>query len=85
MKTGGRQKGTRNYRTSIFDALLEINDVHPINELCNIVKDKQVDSAVKVRILLALLPYSFPTQKSITQWEVDKRKITIDEDYNRVD
>jgi len=85
MKTGGRKKGTRNRRTSIFDAMLSMNGVEPLCELSRIVKDKEVDAAVRARILLAFLPYSYSTIKAISHYENDSRRITVDENYHRVD
>ncbi len=61
-KTGGRQKGTPNKRTT--DIMEVLNDINPIGRLETILNNTD-DENLKARICLDLLPYMIAKKKSV--------------------
>ena len=62
-KTGGRQKGTPNKRTT--DLLERLGNYNPLDALLAISQDEDTPLEIQVKINLDLMNYVYPKRKSV--------------------
>lgn len=62
-KTGGRQKGTPNKRTT--DLLERLGNYNPLDALLAISQDENTPLEIQVKINLDLMNYVYPKRKSV--------------------
>lgn len=62
-KTGGRQKGTPNKKTT--DLLERLGNYNPLDALLGISQDEDTPLEIQVKINLDLMNYVYPKRKSV--------------------
>lgn len=65
MRTGGRQPGTPNKRTTELAARLAELGLDPLEGLAKIAQDPATEPGLRAKVLSDLMPYLYPRRKAV--------------------